>query len=94
MIKVICYDNIELWHSRKTAMEFFKDCIFNSEGAERDRYVNVYFDLEEGLDVCEDGASWPLEVCEKKGWYLKTDAPDGSRDFGGKIWDAKFDEEA
>ena len=41
MAKVVCFcygDRME-FQSKKKAVEFFEDCMFNTEGAERDRYV-------------------------------------------------------
>ena len=54
MITTICYGKADHWKSRKEAIEFFLDCMRNSEGAERDRYTSIYFDLLDGKNVCTD----------------------------------------
>lgn len=86
LITVVCYDQVEYWHSRKNALDFYRRGILDCEGSERDRYVNVYLSLEDELDVASDGCSWPIDYCELKGWVLKVGSPDGTRDYGGKIW--------
>lgn len=40
--------------SKKKAIEFFEDCMFNSEGSERDRYISILQQLKEGKTVCYD----------------------------------------
>jgi hypothetical protein len=55
-IKVVCYGKAEYWDDREKAKEFYLDCMRNSEGAERDRYVNIYIQLCDGLSQCEDEA--------------------------------------
>lgn len=52
-----CYNNLDVWLSRKDAMDFFEECMYGSEGSERERYVNVYFDLKAGYDLATDGDS-------------------------------------
>ena len=86
LIAVVCYDQIEYWHSRAKAKKFFRECALACEGCEKERYVNVYFSLDDGEDIAADGASWPYDYCKLKGWVVKTNAPDGTRDYGGKIW--------
>lgn len=53
-IKVICHGNTEEWDSRKEAENFYLRCIAGSEGAERDRYVNIFLKLMLGWDICSD----------------------------------------
>ena len=86
LTKIVCYNEIELWHSRKNALKFFNECARNSDGAERDRYINIIFDLEDKVAVPHDGSSYPIEVLEEKGRIYNTTAPDHTRDYGGKIW--------
>ena len=47
-IAVITYGTAQLFKSRKQATRFFKLAMLGCEGAERDRYSNVYFSLEAG----------------------------------------------
>ena len=86
IIEIVCYNQIESWHTRKNALKFFRDCARNSEGAERERYINIVWDLEDKKTLCHDGSSLPIAVLEQNNLFCKTDAPDGTRDFGGKIW--------
>lgn len=56
MSKVLCYcygDEMK-FSSKKKAIEFFEDCMFNSEGSERDRYISILQQLKEGKTVCYD----------------------------------------
>ena len=86
MIEIVCYNHIELWHTRKNALRFFRDCARNSEGAERDRYINIVWDLEDKKTLCHDGSSVDYETAKANDWYYKTTAPDGSRDYNNEIW--------
>ena len=83
---VICYDRIEVWHSRKKAIEFFSQGVIECDGIEAERYANIVAYLSLGYDIATDGESISYAECKREGRYLVTDAPDGSRDYGGKIW--------
>ena len=85
-IKVVCYNQIENWHTRKNALKFFRECARNCEGAERDRYINIVWDLEDKKTICHDGVSLPYNVLERAGIIYKTTAPDGTRDYDNKVW--------
>lgn len=86
LISIVCYNQIELWHDRDNAIDFFKDCARNCEGAERDRYLNILWDLEDGEEICHDRSSFPYIVLHQRNWYYKTTAPDETRDYGNQIW--------
>ena len=86
MIEIVCYNRIERWHTRKNARRFFRDCARNCEGAERDRYINIVWDLEDKKTVCHDGSSLPHDVLAKNNLYYTTTAPDGSRDYNNEVW--------
>ena len=86
LIEIVCYNRIEKWHSRKNALAFFRDCARNSEGAERDRYINIVWDLEDKKTVGHDGSSLPHETLVANNMNYKTTAPDGSRDWDNKVW--------
>ena len=53
-IKITCYGKVEHWNNREKAKAFYFDCMINSEGAERDRYVNIYAQLCLGHTECFD----------------------------------------
>ena len=44
-VNVICYNTLTNFPSRQKAIRFYFECMQCSEGAERDRYVNIYMDL-------------------------------------------------
>ena len=90
-IIVISYNQIEYWHDRKTAMEFYRECMDGCEGCEKERYTNVFLDLLDGLNICHDGMSDSYEALEEQNRVLNIPSPDGTRDFGGKIWYPKWD---
>ena len=53
-VTVICYGESKVWDSRADAIKFYLEGMTACEGAERNRYTNVYLDLIEGLDICKD----------------------------------------
>lgn len=53
-VTTICYGQKRKWKSRVDAIEYFKCGIIESDGSERDRYVNVLIDLELMKDICTD----------------------------------------
>lgn len=53
-VTTVCYGKKQVWDSRKEAADFFLQAIAGTEGSERDRYVNIYLQLNEGCDVCSD----------------------------------------
>ena len=88
-IVVVCYNQIEKWNSRDRAIAFYRQASIECEGAERDRYLNIYWALMIGDAVCHDGDSRPYSALLEEGRRYETTAPDGSRDYGGKIWYSK-----
>lgn len=53
-IKITCYGKTETWENREKAKAFYFECMISSEGAERDRYVNIYTQLCLGYVECRD----------------------------------------
>ena len=53
LVVVTCYGESKIWE-RKEAMEFFLEGLACSEGAERDRYVNIYYQLARGAKEAFD----------------------------------------
>lgn len=54
-VSTVCYGKREEWKTRKQALDHFYECIANSFGAERERYVRVQIELIEGKKVATDG---------------------------------------
>ncbi len=50
-IYVNCGGSLDVYKSKKEVMDFFEDCIMSSEGAERDRYTEIYFSVKENLNT-------------------------------------------
>ena len=53
LVKIICYGKEQIME-RQEAIKFYLDCMYCSEGAERDRYVNIYLGLLDGEKVVRD----------------------------------------
>ena len=51
---VECYGMQKTYETREQAKEFYTECFHNSEGAERDRYIRILSDIEEGRVFCSD----------------------------------------
>lgn len=54
VIKVTCYGMTEEFNDRDHAKSKYLEAVRNSEGAERDRYLSIYLQLEDGNIVCSD----------------------------------------
>ena len=53
-VTTVCYGQKQVWNSRKEAITFFLKGMNACEGAERERYTNIYRKLISGLAVCDD----------------------------------------
>ena len=53
-VTVITYGQKQIWDSRAEAIAFYLEGMMNCEGAERDRYTNIYLALISGASVCSD----------------------------------------
>ena len=53
-VTVITYGQKQIWDSRAEAIAFYLEGMMNCEGAERDRYTNIYLALISGEKVCKD----------------------------------------
>lgn len=49
-IFVNCGGSLYQYDSKEEVMDFFEDCIFGSEGSERERYTNIYFSVKAHLN--------------------------------------------
>ena len=56
-VVTICYGKKREWESRNEAIAFYVDCMLNSEGAEQERYLEIYLDLMAGKTLCLDEKS-------------------------------------
>lgn len=54
VVKTICYGKERIWDKKEDAIEFFIDCMLNSEGSEKERYCNILSSLKADLKVCKD----------------------------------------
>ena len=53
-VTVITYGQKQIWDSRAEAIKFYLEGMAYCEGAERDRYTNIYLALISGAKVCKD----------------------------------------
>ena len=53
LVAVTCYGQTKVWE-RKDALEFYLEAMAFCEGAERDRYVNIYYQLASGAKEAFD----------------------------------------
>lgn len=54
---VVCYNQAEVWKSRKEATDFYLEAMYACEGCERERYTNVMLDLMANRAVAYDGVT-------------------------------------
>lgn len=54
VVTTVCYGKEEQWDDRAEAARSFLNAMMNSEGSERERYSNVYFEIIQGLNCCTD----------------------------------------
>lgn len=52
-VRITCYGKTDVME-RKDAMKFYRECANESEGSERERYVNILFGLMDGLTEVSD----------------------------------------
>lgn len=53
-VKTICYGTERTFDDRQEAVDFYERCVMNSEGSERERYVEILIDLRCGKAICSD----------------------------------------
>lgn len=53
LVVVTCYGESKVWE-RSQALEFYLEGMAWSEGSERDRYVNIYYQLARGAKEAYD----------------------------------------
>lgn len=55
-ITTVCYGRINKWEDRTEAVKYFYECALCSEGAEKERYVNIMMGLMAGANLATDGS--------------------------------------
>ena len=53
-VTVICYKEKTFFKTRKEAEDQYLEAMAMCEGAERDRYTEIYLQLKDGFSVCRD----------------------------------------
>ena len=53
-IKTMCYGELKKFKTAEQAKNFYLECMMCSEGAEQNRYVQIYTQLCDGLKYCSD----------------------------------------
>lgn len=53
IVTITCYNQTEKME-RNAAIKKYLDCMRHSEGSERERYENIYFQLLDGETECYD----------------------------------------
>ena len=53
-VKITCYGETKVWDDRQEAIKEFLEGMSCCEGAERERYTNIYLQLINGCTECED----------------------------------------
>lgn len=53
-VYVICYDKMEKFPSRANAKKKFVEAMMGSDGAEQDRYTQIFLELEGGHRIATD----------------------------------------
>ncbi len=53
-VTTVCFNHKQVWNDRRKAINSFEEAMMNSEGAERERYFNVWVELKTGNTLCAD----------------------------------------
>jgi len=53
-VTVICYGKETHFKTRKEAEDEYFEAIRMCEGAERDRYIEIYTQIKDGFSICSD----------------------------------------
>ena len=53
-VTITCYGAVQKWENKKDAIQFYFECVAESEGAEKERYVNILLQLFAGKTECKD----------------------------------------
>lgn len=92
-VYVVCYNDLEIWESRKAAQDFYALGVQSCEGAEKERYVNVFMDLMNGEPIAYDGDDedfiMEIEFRDNKGNIIKRQKVDGRKTVTQVLKDIK-----
>lgn len=56
-IFTICYDSLSVYKNKTDAIKFYNNCYMMCEGAERERYASILFDLNNNNNIATDNVS-------------------------------------
>ena len=70
-IVTVCYGKRQEWLSRKKAEVYFLECMLATEGAEKERYTNIYSKLVLGETFCKDDDEIPKKVIDNNIHIIK-----------------------
>ena len=68
-IYTVCYDSLSIYNNKKDAIKFYNDCYMMSEGAERERYASILFDLNNDKRKATDNLDKKLSLEECIKYY-------------------------
>jgi hypothetical protein len=91
-VYTICYNAVDIWKSKKAAMDFYEEAIYACEGAERERYINVYRDLKDGETFAYDGNGnnvREIHIRDDNGDIVERVKVDGPKNAAEAIFDYK-----
>jgi hypothetical protein len=88
-VTCICYGQEQTFRSRKAAIDFYAEAMFNTEGAESYRYKTILGKLYRGEDVCSDEEiSWAGLAAASEEFYRQVE------ERGVKFRDEEHEQEA
>lgn len=56
-IFTICYDSLSVYKNKPDAIKFYNNCYMMCEGAEKERYASILFDLNNNKNIATDNVS-------------------------------------
>ena len=64
-VTTVCYGKVREWDNRSEAKRYFLDAMLNAEGAERERYSNIYLKLQLGYSDTNHHLNYGEEIAAK-----------------------------
>lgn len=88
-VTCICYGQERTFKSRKAAIDFYAEAMFNTEGAESERYRTILGKLYRGEQRCSDEEiSWAVLAATTEEFYRQVE------EKGIKFRDEEHEQEA